>query len=485
VAVCTAHFVRADVALSSAVILFFVALGSVGTRARGDALAGASLGVACAIKFTGVFLAPCYLLRRVWAEGFSVRRLGLAVLVCMLAFAAASPYSLLRLPAQIEGVRLQWDHEHAASDREGASRVTMGAAYALVWARSLGWPGMLLSLAGLIVVRRRWRAWLPLLALPLVTLAFLSGAGVKHDRQMLASLVVFALLAGEAVAALGRRAPGLALGVAVVSLAFPLRASLEAIQPYARPGTRDIVLDWTNEHVAGGSRILTTTPLEIGFDGQRFEVVRVPKLADGAQPLVLEADYVITRPDEAPALLGRLPVRFEIAPSGATAGPVLVVREIPSAARPLTVAVPLAGARLRASENIARVEAARDGRLDTYWETRATQKPGQWLAVELLRPARLARVVLYLGERPMGQARRIQLSVRQGDEWRRVPFFAPRADAWKQPAASPRSQVLAFEPVWASGILLTLRKSAGRPWVVAEMELSALPVEAKEAPAPR
>src|SRR5262249_34556755 len=72
-----AHTVRPDVALEAFVLLALLAFRRLGPEPRGDLLAGAAVGAATAIKFTGVLLVPSYLLARGLAPGPRLRRVPL------------------------------------------------------------------------------------------------------------------------------------------------------------------------------------------------------------------------------------------------------------------------------------------------------------------------------------------------------------------------------------------------------------------------
>src|SRR5262249_702389 len=60
----TAHMIRPDVALEAFVLLAFLAFERISPRWRDDLVAGVALGAATAVKWTGVFLAPSYVLYR-------------------------------------------------------------------------------------------------------------------------------------------------------------------------------------------------------------------------------------------------------------------------------------------------------------------------------------------------------------------------------------------------------------------------------------
>src|SRR5262249_44746790 len=54
--------------------------------------------------------------------------------------------------------------------------------YLSVVPEALGWSGTLLLVAGLVVARREWRAWAPLVALPITTLLVFASAEIHFER---------------------------------------------------------------------------------------------------------------------------------------------------------------------------------------------------------------------------------------------------------------------------------------------------------------
>src|SRR5207245_893514 len=87
VEVFTAHMVRPDVALETFVLLAFLAFCRRGPEWRTDLLSGLAVGAATAVKFTGVLVAPSYLVQRLIVPGPRLRRLALAAGASLVAFA--------------------------------------------------------------------------------------------------------------------------------------------------------------------------------------------------------------------------------------------------------------------------------------------------------------------------------------------------------------------------------------------------------------
>src|SRR5438034_182734 len=91
----TAHMVRPDVVLQAFVLLAFLALLGIGERPARDARAGAAVGAAIAVKFTGLLLAPSYVAQRLLAPGPRARGALFACAAALAVALCATPYALL------------------------------------------------------------------------------------------------------------------------------------------------------------------------------------------------------------------------------------------------------------------------------------------------------------------------------------------------------------------------------------------------------
>src|SRR5262245_52412322 len=90
-----AHMVRPDVILETLSLLALLSFLRLGERARDDVLAGAAIGAAVAVKFTGVLLLPSYLVQRWLTPPRGWHQPLLAGLASVLSFGLLSPYSFL------------------------------------------------------------------------------------------------------------------------------------------------------------------------------------------------------------------------------------------------------------------------------------------------------------------------------------------------------------------------------------------------------
>jgi hypothetical protein len=467
VAVQTAHSLRPDVALQAMTLLGLVALLALDGGGRADLRAGAALGAAAAVKFSGVLLVPALVAGRLLVPGRRAVGLAANALAAAVVFVAASPYSILHFGDFVEGVETQvsYHYEEPPDPDLVRSWPHMAGLYLGVWAKTLGGPGAALSLIGLWAAARAPRVWGPLLLLPLTAIVVFSTSQIRHDRFLLPAMTVgFALAAAgwETVWGLSRRLGVLA---AVVALGLPLLSSLRYVADVARPGTGDRAVDWAASSLPPGARVLTR--LDLGLDASRVEVLRVPRLERRA--LVRESDYVIATHRDDPAVVEGLAPRATFEPLGRYNGPPITVYEVPAALR-RRAAVPLAGAALTASSGLSELRAAVDGDPATWWHTDEIQRTGDFIEVRLPRAATLAAVELELGAEARFAAREPKLSLLHDGQWTGAPWVDGRTRVEEQ--RPPRSQLLVLDPPRAAeGVRITLRRDSGRRWGLAELRL--------------
>jgi 4-amino-4-deoxy-L-arabinose transferase-like glycosyltransferase len=481
-AVHTAHMVRPDVVLQVFVTGALIALLRVGPRLRADAVAGAWIGAALAVKFSGAFLGPSYLLRRLLAAGPRARGAALAAAVAAGVFLLTTPYALLHAREFLAGVQTQVGHHYEEDDR--ATGLGLAPAYALAWVRALGGPAAGLALAGaVLVLRRDARRGLPLVVLPLVTIGVMATQQFLFSRHLLPSLAVACVLAAIAVEAIARAAgprlrlapPALAAVLGLAVAAVPLAASFAYVRDIRRPGTRDLALDWARAHLPAGAHVLSTVE-RFGLDPSAVELSESAPLGPHDRPLVLEMDHVLaTGADDAGVLAGATE-QARFVPESAVAGPTIRVLAVPAGARPAYRALALRPGALTASENGEELPAAVDGSLATLWRTADPQRPGDWIVAALEAPVELARIELVLGPHTRFAAREVQVAVSSdGRTWMDVRARAARPAPDRQRSA-PASQVLVLAPpVRAPFVRVGLRRSGAHRWGVAELRLFAAP----------
>jgi dolichyl-phosphate-mannose-protein mannosyltransferase/F5/8 type C domain-containing protein len=467
VAVQTAHSVRPDVALQALYLVALIAMMRQDGRPRADLRAGAALGAAAAIKFSGVFLVPALIARRLLVPGRRARGLLLAGAAAAATFVVLSPYSLLHLGEFVEGVETQvsYHYEESPDPDLVKSYGDMVALYLGIWVRALGAPATALSLLGLVAAARAPRQWGPLLLVPATAIAVFATSQVRHDRFLLPALVVAFALAAAGWAEVWSVSRRLAILVAVVALALPSLASIRYVRDVSRPGTGDRAIDWAASGLRAGARVLTR--LDLGLDESRVEVLKVPRLAQ--RSLVLASDFVFATHRDDPAAFEGLTKRAAFEPSGRYNGPSITVYEVPPPLR-RRAAIPLEGATLSASSGADELLAAIDGDPRTWWHTDEIQQAGDFIAVDLGRAVDLSAVELALDAAPRFAARELKIEVRQNGVWTSPPWLEGRTrpEAQRLPASQ---LLLLIRPQRADAVRLTLTRNSGRRWGIAELAL--------------
>jgi 4-amino-4-deoxy-L-arabinose transferase-like glycosyltransferase len=238
VAVETAHMVRPDVVLQAFTFVALLALLRVGPRPGGDLLSGAALGLAGAVKFSAAFLVPSYLARRLVCPVPRWRGVLLAGGVAVAVFTLASPYAVLHVGAFVSGMRAQVGYHYQDRGLAPVSYPRMVLYYLEVWPKALGWPAVLLGLAGLVPALKAWRVWVPFLLLPVTAVAVLATSDVRHDRFLLPALSVAFVLAALGADHLGRWHRAAFAVLAVLAIAVPLVSSLDYLRGVASASTR-------------------------------------------------------------------------------------------------------------------------------------------------------------------------------------------------------------------------------------------------------
>ncbi len=466
----TAHEVRPDVLLECATLWGFFVFRRLGTSRREDAAAGVAIGAATALKFSGALLAPSYAVQRMLSPGPKLRRIVFAGLVSIAAFAVLSPYTFLRGSASLQGMDDQLSFHYVDRPEEMGLLGTL-LAYGDVVDDALGWPSLALVVAGLVLGRRQWRTWLPLLVLPVVILLVFSTATITQDRFILPALAVLALLAGPAVEAAARRplAAGL-LGVAVVAL--PLRTSLDYVSSIRRPITRDVAADWIESHYPEG-QVAMTVNAGLGLDPERFEPLPLGLLTPRTRLQALQATLVAVGPGVERGGLQGLDRVFVAEPETRYSGNRIRIFAVPNALRPAYEPVDLGLARLSASQAEDVLGNLRDGDVVTAWRTHGARSPGDWVQIDLPEPRLLGRIeIVPPPDDPEEAADDLQVFVTEGRPKLSRCAMLPGRPAFSQ-QRPPASQVLLLPEVRAVSIRLVEVGRRAKPWAISEIRIEA------------
>ena len=469
VAVTAAHMVKPDVVLEAFVLLAFLAFRRIPVPPLGDLVAGAALGAAAAIKFSGVLLVPCYLLARLLTPGPRARGLALAAAAAAATFFLFTPYSLIHARSFLEsGVLVQLGYHYTPYDA-GPSYPAAVADYLRRLAKALG-PAVFLALPAALP-RGEGRTWAPLLLFPVLVILVFSTSDVHRDRFLVPCLGVVALAAGRTIDTIDRRHRALALTLALAAATPGLTSSATHAWRLTRPGTQDQIAEWTAGHLGQGARILNLAPY-LELDRAQFEVLG-PSGSSRLDPyLARHADYVVAEPGRA-ELVGGLTLVHSADPEFPEAGRPLAVFRTPESHSPRYRRLDLAAARLSASEEGDRLDSLRDARTDTEWSTARPQRPGAWVQVDLPGKALLGKVELELGPRRNRWGRELRVFVSDdGSAWRTVPVAHLRApvDEQRGDEKGP-SQVLILAPVCVRGLRVVQEGRGDHRWAISELHL--------------
>ena len=477
VGVAVAHEVRPDVALGFFAMVALLIFERIDGGWKRDVLSGLGVGMATAIKFTGVTLAVPYVVARLTIPERRARGMLVAGAFSLVAYALLSPYSFLHFNDFMAGIQSQKDYHDLVPESGVQGYWTMAFVYlGSVLPLGLGTPAFLAALGGLWVGRRDWKKLLPLAALPLGLIAVLSTAQIHRTRFLLPAMGAMAVLAAIGVDAVWKRSRLAGAAACLVIIGEPLVGTTQSVAAFLRPNTMDRVLDWTAENLPEGSRIASAFP-RLGFGVGRFEVVSVEDWATLGPRIAAHADVVIALAAENSEPLPGFVRRFVALPAHPLEGPPI---EILSRVAPeiVTTPVDLRHARIDASEDSAHAPLIADGDLETRWETRETQRPGMWVSVDFLAPRTIERVELALGKRPNQWGRSVGVEVSQnGRDWTRVKTTPGRAMVPDQ-VAGDRGYVqvlLLVTPTLASAVRIVVVEMGEPRWGIAEIEIHALP----------
>ncbi len=241
-------------------------------RRRDYVIAGLGIGLAAATKYTGGITLLCLIAaflcdaagRPVWP---AVRRMAIALVVALLAFVIANPYSVLDFSAFQSGLSQQ------ASLAAGQDPVKLGTTagsgityYLWTFTWGLGWGPTFFAVGGavLLIARRRLAMALLLLPAPIAFIIFMGGQQRFFGRWLMPIFPIVALLAAYAAVELVRwlarehRLPAPLLGAvaAMLLLAQSVVAVIHNDAVLSRPDTRNLTRAWMVAHVPAGAKIV-------------------------------------------------------------------------------------------------------------------------------------------------------------------------------------------------------------------------------------
>lgn len=213
-------------------------------------LAGITVGVATAVKYTGAFtlvacMAAALLAGRSKRRGsFALAGLGAA----LVAFALCSPYTFVNILESVRGLERHLGY-YRASQMNAAFEVARSLA-----TRGLGSVAFALAVAGaLVALWTREPKLLVVLGYPALYLAVFALFDRAYPRHALPLLPAGALLAASFASRIGGK---LTWALAIAMLAEPAFFTFDLWKRSGRPSPSDRALAWAASAIPEGSRVL-------------------------------------------------------------------------------------------------------------------------------------------------------------------------------------------------------------------------------------
>jgi 4-amino-4-deoxy-L-arabinose transferase-like glycosyltransferase len=314
--------------------------------------AGAACGLAAAAGYSGVvsLIAPLA------AWGVFERRapqrwrtLAAILGAAAVAFLAAAPFTVLDLPAFLDGFAAQFSRSPGRAPAAESSWIGY-LQYLSPRSTLLAVP---LALAGILILlaRRatRQRA-LPVLTFTLAYFCVITSDSLLFERYVLPLLPMLCVLSSVAALALLAYVRGLrsfkrpaayaavAAAMLVLLLWPPAAAAVRWLDQFQRPDTRTIAAEWLQANAAKGARIAVENNGPTYLGGAGFTLVPVEALID--RPLEwyrARADYLVISAADLSRhgdYLAAGPAVFQVGPTAQRWGPpILVVRLTPDSKR--------------------------------------------------------------------------------------------------------------------------------------------------------
>ena len=339
------HFILTDVPMAALTTLavWLAARAARVHDVRAYAWAGAIAGLAAAAKYNGGVALVAPLAAWAFAErGGSQRwvKLGAIVAAAAAAFLAGAPYTVLDMPAFLDGFAAQFSRF--------AARSGVAAPAWLIYAKHLSpvWPRLTipLALAGMAIVLRRREtrhAAIPAVAFAVAYFYMIATHSHVFGRYTLPLVPVLCVMSAVALMSLvsyarrfgpfQRPAPAAALlaGVLALFLWPPASQAVQWLDRFKAADTRTIAADWLKGNASKGARIAVENSGPTYLDAAGFRIVPVELLID--RPLDwyrTRADYLVISAGDLSRYgdyLGAGPTVFQITPTAQRWGPPILV----------------------------------------------------------------------------------------------------------------------------------------------------------------
>ncbi len=301
------HMIQVDTPLTFfcvLALLFLQRLLSEGSR-RWYILAGISIGLAAASKYTGALLIPVFiavhlLRKKSWAAALHSLRdpsliLGLGAAVAL--FIATNPYILLSFDEFYRDFSFEEHHVSYGHLGVNPGHSTLGYYFLNILPSSFGWPFAIALVAALMFLIRRRDRSMVLLLFPVIYIFVISTWTMRAERYIfpIIPLLIIAGVVGMVQAwdfAVGRgRDKGIARPlqsrqvrraagtiVVLLLLAAPFVASLNYLHSLGLPDTRFAAKEWIKAHLKPGAAI-ASGPYGVEFPDSSYSMLHIPFIA--------------------------------------------------------------------------------------------------------------------------------------------------------------------------------------------------------------
>jgi 4-amino-4-deoxy-L-arabinose transferase-like glycosyltransferase len=266
------HYVLTDVPMTCVVMVTFLLSLRAHERATvaAFALAGASAGLAGALKYNGVLAVAMPLIACVMTPRLGGRRVVTSLVIVaslVAAFLAAAPYSLIDLPTFLnQFARLSSEYRKPPSTPEAIWLV-----YLKHLKLALQWPGSLMVIAGLAM--GAWKIltdtdrlrWVLAVVFPLLYFRFVSQQTIAYARYLLPLVPFLSILAAawmvstvawlRSVGVQTRLRHAITIALTVIAIGPPAYRSISYDADAAKTWTQALAYDWIRHNLPAGTTI--------------------------------------------------------------------------------------------------------------------------------------------------------------------------------------------------------------------------------------
>lgn len=342
------HFILTDVpmtALAAAAVWLALRAARLGT-ARAYAWAGAACGLAAAAKYTGGIALVAVVSAWVVHERASpdrLRTLGAILGAAALAFLAGAPYTLLDLPAFLDGFAAQFSRFAAPAPAGDPSWLLYVKHLSPAGARWI----VPVAVAGLVLLL--WRAservrWMPAILFTLTYFYVLSTHSHVFGRYALPIVPMLCLFVSvaviEATGVASRAAPparpavrrGLAAAAVLLVLYGPAAQTVRWLDLHKRSDTRALAADWLRSNTPRATRVAVENSGPTYLETAGFQVTSTELLIDKAPDWYRQrVDYLIISATDLArygAYVSAGPTVYQIGPTPQRWGPPILIVKI-------------------------------------------------------------------------------------------------------------------------------------------------------------